>query len=166
MLYACIKRYFLCAIFVFQYYCIYFLKDTSKKKENAKCEETSPTGVSTGTAKSDDQKSNSSSSSAGSESRLLINKWQNNINNIHRSQRGKLLPISIEDNRFQHSRIPSKGCQLCCSNFCNQDPAMNWKWNLQIEKSTCELYHWDLSNVVLTYLRILSIVDVYIFTLF
>ncbi|XP_078329329.1 signal peptide peptidase-like 2B [Crassostrea virginica] len=49
-------------------------KDTSKKKENAKCEETSPTGVSTGTAKSDDQKSNSSSSSAGSESRLLINK--------------------------------------------------------------------------------------------
>ena len=70
------KEIFLCAINVFKYYCtcIYFLKDTSKKKENAKCEETSPTGVSTGTAKSDDQKSNSSSSRAGSESRLLINK--------------------------------------------------------------------------------------------
>ena len=58
----------------FKYYFIYFLKDTSKKKENAKCDETSSKGVSTGTAMSDDQKSNSSSSSAGSESRLLINK--------------------------------------------------------------------------------------------
>ena len=43
------KEIFLCAINVFKYYCtcIYFLKDTSKKKENAKCEETRPTGMST-----------------------------------------------------------------------------------------------------------------------